>query len=222
MNRNATTSTASKKISAILAVVALALVFSVPQSNPVGASSGDPPTGRTGAPPSEGTCFDCHNDFTDNDPSFALFDLYKDDFTTTYAPGDTIPMVIASGSTGMTRWGFEVTALNSGNTAAGTFIDDGTYDRARFAGGRYYVGHTDNYGSDGTFPGQANAAVWYFQWVAPAAGAGTITFYFSGVAADNDNTNGGDYVRTKTLALTEEGTTDVEATTWGRLKTLYR
>ena len=57
---------------------------------------------------------------------------------------------------------------------------------------------------------------------APAVGGGTVTFYFSGVACYIVGGNGGDYVYTSSTSSTEGGTTDVEATTWGKIKTIYR
>lgn len=219
MKRMATKSSASITISAILGLVALTLIFFLPPPKPAGAKSSLPLAGKTGAPPGEGTCSDCHGDFAENFPggSITLIGL-----PAAYTPGDTLTLGIAVARTAMIRWGFEVTALKAGDLAVGTFLDTNLFVNKTTANSREYMRQTRADGPDGSFAGQADAAAWTFDWIAPAAGAGTVTFYFSGVAADNDLSNGGDYVYTSSQSATEGSSTAVEATTWGNIKTIYR
>jgi len=220
MERTTTRSTASVKISAILGIVALALIFFVPPPKPAGARSNNPPTAKTGALPSEGTCFDCHGDFTEND-GLGLITIVG--LPPSYTPGDTLALAIAIGRTGMVRWGFEATALKSGNLAVGVFDTTGFHDVSKVtANSREYVRQTTSRGVDGTYAGQADAAGWIFKWIAPPAGAGTVTFYFAGVAANNSGDEAGDYVYSSSQSSTEGTGTPVQATTWGDIKKTYR
>ncbi len=205
-------------ITAILGLIALVLIILLPAPRPAGARSPNPPTAKTGAA-GENSCFQCHNDFSENDGvgSITLIGL-----PASYTPGNTYTLGISVARTGGLAWGFETTALKSGGTAAGTLTDTNVFVGKQTAGGKEYIGQTQSKGPDGTFAGTADAAVWAFDWTAPAAGAGTVTFYFSGVACDSDGGNGGDYVYTSSTSSTEGGTTDVEATTWGKIKMIYR
>src|SRR5262249_35106842 len=54
-----------------------------------------------------------------------------------------------------------------------------------------YIEHT----IAGTAPGQKDVGpVWSFNWTAPPAGSGTVTFWVSGNAANNDQNNTGDFI----------------------------
>ena len=218
MERMTTTRSTTTKITAIMGIITLALIFFVPPPKPAGARSANPPTAKTGAP-GQVTCSDCHGDFTENDGQgfIQLIGL-----PASYAPGDTIPLAIGIGRTALVRWGFEVTALTSGNTAAGTLVDDNMFVGKQTASSKQYIGQTTSKGFDGTYAGQANGAVWGFEWIAPDAGAGTVTFYFAGIAANNSGDEAGDYVYSSSLSATEGTTTPVQATTWGDIKKTYR
>lgn len=218
MKRTATTSTTTTTITAILGLTALALIILLPAPRPAGAKSSDPPTGKTGAP-GENTCLQCHNDFALND---GVGSITLTGLPASYTPGNTYTLGISEARTGSTVWGFETTALNSGGTAAGTLTDTNVYVGKQIASSKQYIGHTTGKGSDGTFGGQADAAVWTFSWTAPSAGAGTVTFYFAGIAGDFDGGTAGDYVYKSSVSSTEGPTTDVEATTWGKIKLRYR
>ena len=50
-----------------------------------------------------------------------------------------------------------------------------------------------------------NSHTFAFNWTAPAAGTGTVTFYYTGMAADNTGDEINDYVYSGSLVLTEGG-----------------
>ena len=215
MKRTATTSTT---ITAILGLIAVMLIILLPAPRPAGARSTNPPTKTTGAP-GENTCIQCHNDFSEND---GVGSITLTGLPASYTPGNTYTLGISEARTGSTVWGFETTALNSGGTAAGTLTDTNVYVGKQIASSKQYIGQTTSKGSDGTFAGQADAAAWTFSWTAPSAGAGTVTFYFAGIAGDNLGDTAGDYAYISSVSSTEGPTTDVEATTWGKIKLRYR
>ena len=160
--------------------------------------SNGPPAGSTGAP-DEGTCADsgCHTGFTQNSGPGSLTLTGP----TQYAPGDTFDFTINLSQTGQKRWGFELTALNSSNQSAGTILVT-TPSRTKLlsAIGRQYLEHT----SIGTNNGTIDASPgWNFQWVAPTIGAGQVTFYVAGNAANGNGLNQGDFIYTTSKPINE-------------------
>lgn len=167
------------------------------------ASSSAPLTVRTGAP-AEKTCATsgCHEG--ELNPKIGEFSI---DAPQRYVAGQTYPITVKHATTDPTRrrWGFEITALTSDDKKAGnfrastelmttavTFLDS--------SGGeliREYVTHN----SKGTFEGQALQASWTFEWTAPLANSGPVTFYASGVQADDDGTKQGDQTYTSKVTI---------------------
>jgi hypothetical protein len=208
------------KRTATIAAVVLAIAlggFSIELTRPtsVVAKASLPDPGLTGAPPGGGSCYSCHNGGLNNLSGIIL--IYP---PSSYVPGQDYYILTAVTGNG-SRWGFELTALTAGNTMAGAFSDTSNAVAEQTSGGITYVSQTTNEGFDGTYADSLGAA-WLFKWTAPASGAGPVTFYAAGVACDNDNTaNSGDFTFT-TSATSTEATTDVEKTTWGKIKTIYR
>jgi hypothetical protein len=158
-------------------------------------SSGPPPS-RTGAP-GEGNCTECHiGSLNPAGGSVRITGVPEQ-----YSPGQEVVVTVRVENSNRRRWGFQLTALDSGNRPAGTFalIDDrrtsmqvGT---GQFAG-RVYIQH----GSTGTFPGQVNSAEWTVRWTAPPQDVGRITFYAAGNGANNDQQNTGDNIFTTSVS----------------------
>ena len=195
------------------------LAFDPPAPREVSANSALPPLGVTGAPPGEGTCFNCHaGALNDGVGSVTITGM-----PTPYMPGQTYTLGVTVQRTGQSRWGFEITALKaSDNTAAGILSSTAQLtDTTRTFSGRMYVSHTTLNGQDGTFLG-SSSGVWTFSWTAPAAGAGAVTFYAAGNAANGNGSSTGDFIYTTNASSMEGTATDVSATTWGRIKMLYR
>jgi hypothetical protein len=211
----------------VVAVLCLvAIVLNTPTLQGASASVPTPPAARTGAP-SEATCGGCHG----GDSGNQLFEIVTLPVTTEYIPGNTYNIGIGLSDPGLTRWGFEATALkNSDNSMAGSFstiID--THVTTKSSGGRTYVCHTTNGvtapndPSDGTWWGTTDGPVaWAFQWTAPPQGSGPVTFYAGGVAADGDGSDSGDNGYTATMTLNEGAPTPVTTTTWGKIKKKYQ
>ena len=169
-----------KSVLSIMAAMAAWVLFMGNSSNP--------PLGRTGAP-SEGTCADCHSGGNFNTT------LGISGIPDTVVSGQTYTITYTHTSTAP-RAGFQLVALDGTNTQCGT-LTAGTGTGVATAGGRQYVRHSAaKLLSNG-------ATTWTFTWRAPTTLSNTrITFYFSGVAANNDGGDGGDRVVTgsKTVA----------------------
>ena len=106
------------------------------------------------------------------------------------------------------RWGFELTALDSGKHGTGTFkLVDKNITRIVSGSGtfsdRKYVEHT----SAGTFAGKPGGTSWDVEWTAPSTDVGRITFYAAGNAANNNNNNTGDSIYTTSVQSQSSGQT---------------
>ena len=152
-------------------------------SNPVG-----PPDSLTGAP-TEGNCTQCHvgNELNASGGSLML--------TTpeTYIPNEVYTIVVNLSRAGQSRWGFQMTALDAEGARAGSFaINAAANTQVSEAANKQYIKHTPA----GTSQGTNDAHSWEFQWTAPDADIGPITFYAAGNAANGDFGTIGDYIYT--------------------------
>ena len=165
----------------------LVLLFAV-SSGSVFAFSSDPPDEKTGAP-NEGTCMDCHfgNDLNASGGSLMLT------VPETYIPNEVYTIVVNLSRNGQSRWGFEMTALDADGARAGSFAPDAAKNtQVSETNSKQYIQHT----SDGTAQGTDEAHSWEFQWTAPDADIGPISFYAAGNAANGDFGIAGDYIYT--------------------------
>ena len=165
----------------------LLLFFAVGTGNAFANSFG-PLDGLTGAP-AEGNCTQCHagNELDAAGGSMTLT------IPETYVPNEVYTIVVNLSREGQSRWGFEMTALDADGASAGAFAaDEAENTQLSEAGGKQYIKQTSN----GTGQGTKDAHSWEFQWTAPDADIGPITFYAAGNAANGDLGAAGDYIHT--------------------------
>ena len=167
----------------------LLLFFVVSSGNVFAFSFQAPPAEKTGAP-NESTCMDCHvgNELNASDGSLMLA------IPETYIPNEVYTIVVNLSREGQSRWGFEMTALDADGGSAGSFIVDDAGNTGIFeANSKQYIHHT----TAGTAADTNDANSWEFQWTAPDADMGPVTFYAAGNAANGDSNTTGDYIYTK-------------------------
>ena len=165
----------------------LLLLFAVSTGNAFAFSS-SPPDGLTGAP-TEGDCTQCHVGNTLNAAGGALMLTIPE----TYEPNEVYTIIVNLSRTGQSRWGFEMTALDADGARAGSFAaDDAGNAQLSEVNSKQYIKHT----SIGTAQGTTDEHSWEFQWTAPDADIGPITFYTAGNAANNNFAPTGDYIYT--------------------------
>ena len=177
-----------KNLKNMLPVWGVLLLFFAVSSGTVFAFSFDPPDEKTGAP-NETTCMDCHvgNDLNASGGSLMLT------IPETYIPNEVYTIVVDLSRTGQSRWGFEMTALDADGARAGSFAaDDAKNTQVSETNSKQYIQHT----SIGTAQGTNDEHSWEFQWTAPDADIGPITFYAAGNAANGDFGTAGDYIYT--------------------------
>ena len=170
----------------ILPVWGVLVLLFVASSGSAFAFSANPPDEKTGAP-NEGTCMDCHfgNDLNASGGSLMLT------IPETYIPSEVYTIVVNLSREGQSRWGFEMTALDNDGARAGSFAVDAA-DKTQLSETNKYIKHT----FIGTAQGTNDTHSWEFQWTAPDADIGPITFYAAGNAANGDSTSAGDYIYT--------------------------
>ena len=172
------------------------LLFAV-STGTVFAFSFDPPDEKTGAP-NENTCAQagCHTGNDLNVSGGSLMLTVPD----TYIPSEVYTIIVNLSRAGQSRWGFEMTALDADGTRAGSFAaDDAGNTQVSETNSKQYIQHT----SVGTAQGTNDAHSWEFQWTAPNADVGPITFYAAGNAANGDFVpGGGDYIYTTNAEAT--------------------
>ncbi len=158
------------------------------------------PLGSTGAP-GENTCArsTCHTGSNVNSGT-ALFAI--DCNSAMYEPNEVYNITVSLHQADIQRFGYQLLALNSNNESAGTFlITDSLRTQTQTGTGVYEGRNYVTYKYAGTEPFSTGVGEWSFQWKAPAAYQGDVTFYAAAVAANNDGTDAGDSVYTKQLTV---------------------
>ncbi len=177
--------------------VSLLLLFSLIANSHVFAFSNGPPDGRTGGP-NELTCATagCHLGKSLNSAGGSLVLTVPE----TYMPGMVYDIIVELRRSGQSKWGFEMTALNSKNDRAGTFSKiDGNTQTSGEDTDRQYIKHT----FAGNANGKQNSNSWRFKWTAPDSNVGPITFYTAGNASNGNFNPADDYI------YTQEATSEV-------------
>lgn len=183
-------------------LVGLAALFVAAVSN-----SGGPPASHTGAP-GERTCATpgCHGSVVQ---SPGRLTIRFGDGLTEYSPGQTYTITVELVEPERNgRMGFQLTALNASNQRAGTLATTNADVRlitGNVSGGqRQYVMQS----TQGNRTSGPNTRVWTFNWTAPAAATGAVTFYAAGLGANgNGNSDSGDRTYTTSLRVSEQAAT---------------
>ena len=174
----------------ILSVWGVLVLLFVASSGSVFAFSGGPPNEKTGAP-NENTCAQagCHSGNALNVSGGSLMLTIPE----TYIPSEVYTIVVNLSRAGQSRWGFEMTALDANGARAGTFTADTAGNtQLSEASSKQYIKHT----SAGTAQGTNDAHNWEFEWTAPDADMGPITFYAAGNASNGNFNPIDDYIYT--------------------------
>ena len=177
----------------LLLVAAVVLVPAVPATS----SSSLPQPGTAGVPAGGGfaaepNCTSCHTGFPLNSDGRGFFELRG--VPRRYVPGAryTLEVSVRHADDERRRWGFQLTAISAkSRLGAGEFVITDVPETQLIHGtfaNRQYVSHS----YFGTAVGDLGGHVWTFDWVAPDASAGLVTFHGVGSAADLDGSQRGD------------------------------
>ena len=165
-------------------------------------SSNSPPVSNTGAP-GENTCRSCHNSFSlnpDLDANAQIVVRKNGQAVDAYLPGQSYEVEVTVTRAGTSRFGFQMTALGTGNAMAGNWTAGTGTTTGNGTGSlstRRYI-HQTSAGNSGS-----GSRTWNFTWNAPATGLGNVVFYLAYNCANNNGSSSGDRIYTASLTLPE-------------------
>ena len=171
-----------------LTAIAFAIALSIFIFQPVTSKISQPPAGNNGSPvtvPSGRTCAQCHSGASlrnsDGLVNIKIGENAPDSSLTGFNYGGSKNYFISfSPTVAGKRFGFQLNALTSSNTNAGTLSLSNTVNTSLVSTPITYVGHKN----------ASALETWTFKWLSPASIIGDITFYYAFVAADsNDDSN---------------------------------
>ena len=156
-------------------------------------SSSASPGGKTGSPLDGVTCTQCHGGTATMQAGWISSNIPASG----YVPGQNYTITATATHTGASLFGFELTAESASAGKVGGLIATNTSENQLLGNGNA-ITHT----SAGT-TASGNSRSWTFDWMAPAAGSGDVTFYAAFNAANGNGTTSGDVIYTSTLAVQE-------------------
>jgi hypothetical protein len=113
-----------------------------------------------------------------------------------YVPGNTYNITATATRAGHVRFGFEVSPQSPTGVLLGTLIVTNTTE-TQLVGANKYITHKLA-GTTGS-----GSKTWNFNWTAPVAGTGNVTFYGAFNCANNSGTSAGDTIFKSTLLVSE-------------------
>ena len=189
----------------------LASILLIPVALIIQAYSSGSPGGKTGSPGDNGTtCTQCHSGTTMNPSNWITTNIPGDG----WLPGETYSISATGTHTGVSLFGFELTAENTLGQKVGTFTitDPG---QTKLVTGNTAVTHT----SGGTTP-SGDSKTWTFDWTAPSSDEGDIVFYAAFNAANGNGGTSGDLIYlSQTIA--NQNTLGIEDQQWVNMINIY-
>lgn len=119
-----------------------------------------------------------------------------------YTPGQTYTITASIVSNPTVKFGFEVSPQNTSGTQMGTLVVTNSTETQLVGAGKY-ITHKSA-GTAGT-----GSRTWTFNWTAPAAGSGAVTFYGAFNKTNNSGTNSGDAIVLSSLTVQENTATSI-------------
>ncbi|CAN5696793.1 hypothetical protein BH11BAC1_BH11BAC1_29470 [soil metagenome] len=154
------------------------------------------PSMRTGSPGDTKSCTNCHSGTAQNVTGIITTNIPP----TGYVPGSTYIIQAVCYDAAKNRFGFEISPQNVTGAKLGLItITDAS--RTKLVGSGKYVTHTAA-GTSGN-----GTIIWSFNWTAPPAGSGDVTFYGAFNYSNHNNASSGDVIKLDHLTLTEDLTT---------------
>lgn len=181
----------------LLALASVSVFFAIRSHS----SSNGPGGGYTGAP-SEGDCTSCHaGTLRTAGAKWGRIRLI-DNFTGNgYIPDSTYTLAVSYRESGRSKFGFQITCLNSSNAPAGTFTATSTraqrVTRTINSLTREYIEQS----SSGTSGVTSDSTIWFFSWKAPSTNQGNLTFYVALNATNSNSQSSGDSIYTKRFTV---------------------
>jgi hypothetical protein len=126
-----------------------------------------------------------------------------------YTPGQKYTITATTKSTRQ-NFGFQISPQSMSGALLGV-MSITNQSETKLTGGGKYITHT------ATAQSPTGVKAWSFDWTAPAAGTGNVTFYGCFNYANGDGGTGGDSIVRSTLVVTEKLLSGVEANAFTKL-----
>lgn len=202
-----------KVIYSIFLMLSVYICF-LSQKNTILGKEDGAPTFCTGSPGDGGlTCAQtsCH---TGNAVITQAGIITSDIPGTGYIPGSVYTFTVSLSKAGTTIFGFEVSPQTTNGTKVGTMSVTNPTE-TQLIGSSKFITHTIS-----GITGSGGTKSWSFNWTAPVAGTGSVTFYGCINACNGDHTKLGDQVY-KTTAVFTENTTGINAISIDKKVSIY-
>jgi hypothetical protein len=187
------------KIALSLLLVTTAMVMTNTMTSEADGNTSAAPASKTGSPGDGGNCTSCHAGTATTVPGLITSNIP----VTGYVPGQVYTITGTVSMSGKTKFGFEISPQNATGVKKGTMTVTSSTTTQLISTGKYITHKTAGTAfSSGT-------ATWSFNWTAPPAGTGNLTFYGAFNITNSSNTNSGDIVQLSTLPVTEDLTTGI-------------
>jgi hypothetical protein len=155
-------------------------------------NTGGAPAGYTGSPSDGRTCTNCHSgSAATNQTGWITSDIPVDG----YVPNTTYTITATADGVGSTKFGFQVSPQDASGILLGTLVS--TSAETQLVGSDKYITHTSS-GTNGT-----DSKTWTFDWTAPAAETGSVTFYGAFNVSNANGGSSGDIIYTSSLTVDE-------------------
>ncbi|MBL7890623.1 MAG: T9SS type A sorting domain-containing protein [Bacteroidia bacterium] len=167
-------------------------------STPVHGNGSGAPVAKTGSPGDGANCTQCHSGTPTTQAGLITSTIPGAGYT----PGQTYTITASIVSNPTVKFGFEVSPQNTAGTQMGTLIVTNSTETQLVGSGKYITHKTA--GTAGT-----GSRTWTFDWTAPAAGSGAVTFYGAFNKTNNSGTNAGDAIVLSSLTVQENTATSI-------------
>jgi len=181
----------TKTILSATVITALAIT-ATEFSNPALGNATGAPVSRTGSPFDAGNCTGCHAGTPATLPGLITSNIPASG----YIPGSTYTITATVSVAGINKYGFEISPQSNTGALRGTMIITDAVQTKLLTGNKYITHKSTGTAGTGT-------KTWTFNWTAPAAGSGDVTFYGAFVAANGNGANTGDQVKLSSTLVQE-------------------
>ncbi len=178
----------------LILVAAFAAVYFLTSGSEAHSFSSGAPAGYCNSPSSMSTCHTCHN--TGPTPSTIPGLISSNIPVSGYVPGSTYTVTATVSAVGHNRFGFEISPQDINGNLLGTMNDLSNETTFQQAG--VYITHSS------TSLLSNDSKTWQFEWIAPQAGTGNVTFYGAFNITNNDGSYTGDTIVLSTTTYSED------------------
>ena len=183
-----------KKIRLVSFLMFVLMFGMILQYQPVTSRSTGSPAGKTNSPADNSNCTSCHGGAA----ASALAGVITSNVPVAgYTAGSVYTITASVGDSSISRFGFQISPQNNSGFLQGSLTITNTNETQIVS--TKYVTHK----SAGTTTTPYHSKSWSFNWTAPIAGTGSVTFYGSFLFCNNMNNSSGDVTRTSTLVISE-------------------